>query len=113
MDRPLEQHEEPVRLVDFLAFVAQHEITRKAIVPAHQLGRALIAEPFDQPRGVDQITEREGAQQRRALARGWLRFRGRHQGIHAQDSRTDSERPVFPNASLALTVDGARNNSWA
>ena len=60
LDRPLEQQQESIGLVDFLAAVAAQQITRLAIQSMHEIGSTAIAELFGQCRAFDQIAGDHG-----------------------------------------------------
>ncbi len=65
VDRPLEEQQESVGLVDLAPLVALEQAAGEPIVPRGELGRALVSQAFDEQRRVDQVGDDEGLEGRR------------------------------------------------
>ena len=61
LDRPLEQQQEAIALVDLPAVERGQEVTREAVVARQQIGSGRIAEALDESRAGDEVAQQERA----------------------------------------------------
>jgi len=61
LDRPLEEQQESVTLVDLAAAVGSQQVTRNAVVACHQIGRGCIAQALDELGARDQVAQQQRA----------------------------------------------------
>jgi len=61
LDRPLEQQQEAIALVDLPAAEAGQEVPRDAVVTRQQIGGGRVADALDEPRAGDEVAQQERA----------------------------------------------------
>ncbi len=94
VDRPLEQQQEAVGLVDLEAGVVVEEVAGEAVMGAEDGKGALVAQPFDQRRAGDQVAHQERFENSLGAAPGSCRA-GHHPRI-VERAGADNRRPPRP-----------------
>ena len=91
LDRPLEQQQKAVALVDLAAVLFAQQVARDAVVPRQQIRRRRVTNALDELRARDQVAQQQGAD--RGLGRAGCGGHGKRCNLRTP-RRRHSARPL-------------------